>query len=1003
MKSNNNTYLDELKYVPYHKMGFKILWESQLENMFPSYAVILQKIEMHRRNLEKMGNGFERFDSQFNLMYDNVFSILGKRGSGKTSAVFTIKSMLQHKNEYDIVLPVVMPEVIPKECSMIGWVLSLLEQTVDTLEKQINEQQKYENYFEDCSYSPRKTLRREYDEIKELCYSQFYNVESTDSLANVISNSEQKTQNSFDFSKGIAHFWNSLKHAIGKVAGFSDNCPKREPLIYIFFDDVDLMPERVMDLFFTIIKYLSHPNIIVFVTADEELLYDVIENEMNERLGKYREVFTYGLASNVGSYLRYEMPENREARIKLGHKLQVMKEMPKLYGDKILPPSSRFYLETYDSCSKKSTFIERCNEDGAKITLKDFMLQQMEHYLKENGLDVKKDNFLLYQGEFVNTYFNFWGETSRQLANECLIMEEFFNSLERCRMRMHDEKNRNELYLRELFHAVYYFVYNTLNAYGDLGMNSSELKDMVNQIVLYRPESWGIYIDYSYLKHRTDIQLGIELDFENIAEIDMEKTMKENSLLFTLLFFVENILYLEGKAHNLPKKYRRTLIHGQSELVEIFDFITQDNISLMCRNSENMNAFLRMYGDILERPEIIRNFKLTDASSVRRYFDALPANVNNMQKSPLAHSRKNPLWFETMVKVLFLTNENIYSVKETSLPYYNMPALLRRYDPFFTKMMGDLRENFISGSIKDARVRHTQSQQPVKSELREYSDKAKKIDKDKLVVNFKGKSAFKEQVTTLDEIEQEIKKIYGNEESKYMPYIFAYIQQFEICPELVSYMEMSNNEKKAPSKTKSLERICEKLKETFIKEVREFQYYTIKDSGRFHNILASNNMRCYTEEKVVGTHKVECIDTNQMWQLSNNLRGKLFSEHKKELGFFTEDSSSDVVYSTIDQLTDLLQICLPDQEDISKGIRVVVISEIFTYMIRLYLRSLLADSSQYSTLVDREHMPYGEFYNNIIDILIKDNNNYLTFIIKQYVKDALAEYYDFLMGISENG
>ena len=609
MKSNNNTYLDELKYVPYHKMGFKILWESQLENMFPSYAVILQKIEMHRRNLEKMGNGFERFDSQFNLMYDNVFSILGKRGSGKTSAVFTIKSMLQHKNEYDIVLPVVMPEVIPKECSMIGWVLSLLEQTVDTLEKQINEQQKYENYFEDCSYSPRKTLRREYDEIKELCYSQFYNVESTDSLANVISNSEQKTQNSFDFSKGIAHFWNSLKHAIGKVAGFSDNCPKREPLIYIFFDDVDLMPERVMDLFFTIIKYLSHPNIIVFVTADEELLYDVIENEMNERLGKYREVFTYGLASNVGSYLRYEMPENREARIKLGHKLQVMKEMPKLYGDKILPPSSRFYLETYDSCSKKSTFIERCNEDGAKITLKDFMLQQMEHYLKENGLDVKKDNFLLYQGEFVNTYFNFWGETSRQLANECLIMEEFFNSLERCRMRMHDEKNKNELYLRELFHAVYYFVYNTLNAYGDLGMNSSELKDMVNQIVLYRPESWGIYIDYSYLKHRTDIQLGIELDFENIAEIDMEKTMKENSLLFTLLFFVENILYLEGKAHNLPKKYRRTLIHGQSELVEIFDFITQDNISLMCRNSENMNAFLRMYGDILERPEIIRNFK----------------------------------------------------------------------------------------------------------------------------------------------------------------------------------------------------------------------------------------------------------------------------------------------------------------------------------------------------------------------------------------------------------
>ena len=1002
MKSN--TYLEELKYVPYHKTGFKILWESQLENMFPSYEVILQKIEMHRLNLEKMGSGFERFDSQFNLMYDNVFSILGKRGSGKTSAVFTIKSMLQQRNEFDIVLPVVMPEVIPRECSMIGWVLSLLEQTVDKLEKQIKEQEKYDNFFEDCSYSPRKTLRREYDEIKELCYSQFYNVESTDSLANVISNSEQKTQNSFDFSRGIAHFWNSLKHAIGKVSGFADDSKKREPLIYIFFDDVDLMPERVMDLFFTIIKYLSHPNIIVFVTADEELLYDVIENEMNERLGKYREVFTYGLASSVGHYFQDEKPENREARINLGHKLQVMKEMPKLYGDKILPPSSRFYLETYDTCSKKSTFIERCNEEGAKITLKGFMLQQMEHYLKENGLDVRKDNFLLYQGEFVNTYFNFWGETSRQLANECLIMEEFFDGLERCRKRLREGKNKNELYLRDLFHAVYYFVYNTLNAYGDLGMNNSELKDMVNQIVLYRPESWGIYIDYSYLKDRTDVQLGIELGSENIAEINMGKTMKENSLFFTLLFFVENILYLEGKSHNLPKKYRRTLIHGQSELVEIFDFITQDNISLVCRNSENMNAFLCMYGDILEQPEIIRNFKLTDASSVRRYFDALPTNVNNMQKSPLVHSRKNPLWFETMVKVLFLTNESIYSVKSNTLPYHNMAALLRRYDPFFTKMMNKLRVKFISGGIKDALARHTQRQQAVNTELGKYSDEVERIYKEKTEKIFQGKYICKEQVTTLEGIEQELKRFCKKEKMGYMAYALAYLKQYKLCPELVAYMEMLNNDKKAPSNTKSLERICEKLKETFILLCNKFKFYRINDSERFHDILTLNNLGCYTKEKIVGSETMECIDANQMWRLSRVLTHKLYTRiNDSEIYLFKERSDALAEDSDIDQITDLLQICLLNRNNIENGIKVIVISEVFSYMIQLYLRSFLDDSSQYNTLVDKEHMSYVELYNNIIDILIKNENDYLTFIINQYVNDAMTEYYDFLMGTGENG
>lgn len=80
--------LKDLKCVPYHKMGFKLLSDVQLENLFPNYNQLFKKISVHRDELAKMRVWDIPKDSQYNLMYDNVFSIMGKRGSGKTSVLF---------------------------------------------------------------------------------------------------------------------------------------------------------------------------------------------------------------------------------------------------------------------------------------------------------------------------------------------------------------------------------------------------------------------------------------------------------------------------------------------------------------------------------------------------------------------------------------------------------------------------------------------------------------------------------------------------------------------------------------------------------------------------------------------------------------------------------------------------------------------------------------------------------------------------------------------------
>ena len=66
-------------------------------------------------------------------MYDNVFSIMGKRGTGKTSVVFTLQNMILEKYGRcynDVVLPLIIPEAIPDNCTVLGWILAIVKEEV---------------------------------------------------------------------------------------------------------------------------------------------------------------------------------------------------------------------------------------------------------------------------------------------------------------------------------------------------------------------------------------------------------------------------------------------------------------------------------------------------------------------------------------------------------------------------------------------------------------------------------------------------------------------------------------------------------------------------------------------------------------------------------------------------------------------------------------------------------------------------------------------------------
>ena len=68
--------------MPMHKVGIKLLADKQIRNVLPSYENLLDRIKKHREEIGKL-NGEKFRHYQYNMMYDNVFSVYGKEGQEK--------------------------------------------------------------------------------------------------------------------------------------------------------------------------------------------------------------------------------------------------------------------------------------------------------------------------------------------------------------------------------------------------------------------------------------------------------------------------------------------------------------------------------------------------------------------------------------------------------------------------------------------------------------------------------------------------------------------------------------------------------------------------------------------------------------------------------------------------------------------------------------------------------------------------------------------------------
>lgn len=88
--------------------------------------MMIDKIKRTREEASLI-NKAALLENDFETMkYDQIFSLLGGRGAGKTSMLLTIYNELK-TNDENILLPIIMPELIDEDEDILSWLLSAMK------------------------------------------------------------------------------------------------------------------------------------------------------------------------------------------------------------------------------------------------------------------------------------------------------------------------------------------------------------------------------------------------------------------------------------------------------------------------------------------------------------------------------------------------------------------------------------------------------------------------------------------------------------------------------------------------------------------------------------------------------------------------------------------------------------------------------------------------------------------------------------------------------------
>ena len=386
---------------PNNKLGIKTLTDEQLRASLPNWEMIDYRLNSIREEAE--GVDLEAIEKEpFEaLKYDQFFSILGGRGAGKTSVIYTLYEKYK-KNGGNIVLPIIMPELFEDGEGVLDWLFEAIDFKMYEIEELISRSnlrtgederfgemcEKYA-FFSRCVFNKENKLRRYYRELKDAYYTKNYPFKA-ESYVETREWKSRSVKNSFSLMKRFVSFWNKLVEVYSSYINSSDNRNVITPLIYVFIDDADLRPQIINELIYVLQKYLSHPNLVVFLNASQKILKYTVKNYMFNAITKNQFDLTALMNTeyNYNGKSEYFFSDKGSEEIVRFRDLRYGKEYDKIERltdeilRKILPVNNRFYLKKYERYIDKSLLIKVSNVEGKEIntSLEDAVYEILQRF-----------------------------------------------------------------------------------------------------------------------------------------------------------------------------------------------------------------------------------------------------------------------------------------------------------------------------------------------------------------------------------------------------------------------------------------------------------------------------------------------------------------------------------------------------------------------------------------------------------------------------------------------
>ncbi|MBO0959946.1 hypothetical protein J1P26_09425 [Neobacillus sp. MM2021_6] len=401
-------------------IGVRELKPEQAEQLLPGYKRIAHQIELFRSEAKKIRESIIRTnDSNFSnkqngyrehYSVDNTISILGSRGSGKTSVMLTFRK--EHyedpKNkEIDIILPLIVPEDMSDANDTLGWFLGYLGHEVDKIDdkyKSARFNSHANNQYDQCLHKERSPLKDRYNRLLKSYITrkdQYYEIIQGKNVgkAEYIKENEAYVHTDQRFGKDFRDFIHQL------IETKKQTNPKEgtEPLIMVFFDDVDISAERCPEALETIRKFFSHPNIVIFVSGDYNVFSEAmtIEFMRKEKIeGRlYDKIFT---PSDKSSLLTGRSSEQ------INTALNQRKIRSQDYLKKVLPPSFRFEMKKMGNEDKANFSYQIELEE--KNSVQDIILKELIAEISFQNGGTVKDGIII-------PYYRIFDENPRGLIN----------------------------------------------------------------------------------------------------------------------------------------------------------------------------------------------------------------------------------------------------------------------------------------------------------------------------------------------------------------------------------------------------------------------------------------------------------------------------------------------------------------------------------------------------------------------------------------------------------